>query len=57
MNFQDASPGTISGSNGSVRCVYDEWYWGSNRDAKKNTAATIEDGEEYLFTWGDKPLQ
>ena len=24
----------------SVRCVYDEWYWGSNRDAVKNNNPT-----------------
>ena len=27
----------------SVRCVYDEWYWGSGQIANKST-----------FTWGDK---
>lgn len=27
----------------SVRCVYDEWYWGSEQIANKST-----------FTWGDK---
>ena len=35
-------------TSGSVRCVYDEWYWGSERDAKPN-------GTSYLFTWGDEP--
>lgn len=29
--------------NYSVRCVYDEWYWGSEQIANKST-----------FTWGDK---
>ena len=34
---------------GSIRCVYDEWYWGSEREAKlKNGSA-----DEYDFTWGD----
>ena len=56
MNFQDNSPGTINGSNGSVRCVYDEWYWGSEREAQKNTSANPPAGEEYLFTWGDEKI-
>lgn len=41
-------------TSGTIRCVYDEWYWGSERDAKVNSAAT-EAGEYYLFTWGDEP--
>ena len=49
----------------SVRCVYDEWYWGSTRDAIKNKDSNqwVEDykhnrelSDEYLFTWGDKPI-
>lgn len=36
----------------SVRCVYDEWYWGSEREAKKNTNWT----GGYEFTWGDKKI-
>ena len=56
MNFQDASPGTINGSNGSVRCVYDEWYWGSEREAQPNPVANPPAGEEYLFTWGDEKV-
>ena len=32
------------GSGHSVRCVYDEWYWGSEQLADKST-----------FTWGDMP--
>ena len=32
----------------SVRCVYDDWYWGSER------ALTTED-EKQTFTWGDAP--
>lgn len=31
-------------TNVSVRCVYDEWYWGSDPIANKGT-----------FTWGDEP--
>lgn len=49
-------------TTGSVRCVYDEWYWGSERDAKINPNPTrrnqdrtgSELGDYYLFTWGDK---
>ena len=53
-------------SNGSVRCVYDEWYWGTNRDAKegaKNAEGVVvgADGEartkdDYFFTWGDEKI-
>ena len=43
-------------TTGSVRCVYDEWYWGSEREAKVNTAVTNpEAANYYLFTWGDEP--
>lgn len=57
------STGTVSVNNGyqtglttgSVRCVYDEWYWGSEREAKKNPNAAEGDADEYLFTWGDEP--
>ena len=42
---------TQSGDN-SVRCVYDEWYWGSNQDAEINPNSTG-DADKYLFTWGD----
>ena len=28
----------------SARCVYDEWYWGSEQIDSKN-----------VFTWGDMP--
>ena len=39
---------------GSVRCVYDEWYWGSKREAVPDDlyGKTYEGG--YGFTWGDK---
>ena len=49
----------------SVRCVYDEWYWGSERDALVNPSPSwsVTDvngerhyGDEYLFTWGDKKI-
>ena len=39
----------------SVRCVYDEWYWGSEREAIPNPNDNANtDGDEYLFTWGDQ---
>jgi hypothetical protein len=41
---------------GSVRCVYDEWYWGAEQEAMKNPANNPADGEEFLFTWGDKQI-
>lgn len=40
-------------STGSVRCVYDEWYWGDNsQDANKGTINGVNGG--FVFTWGDK---
>lgn len=40
--------GTVntSSDSGTVRCVYDEWYWGSERALTDLT----------VFTWGDKSL-
>ena len=40
-NNVDLNP---DGNANSVRCVYDEWYWGSDQIANKST-----------FTWGDAP--
>lgn len=34
-------------SNPSVRCVYDDWYWGSER--------ALSDDQKGTFTWGDQP--
>ena len=45
-NNVDLNP---SGDASSVRCVYDEWYWGSERAALKD------DNGKDLFTWGDAP--
>jgi hypothetical protein len=45
-----------NGGSGSVRCVYDEWYWGAQKDAQKNPAANPSAGKEYVFTWGDKQI-
>ena len=50
-----SSPSTDGGS-GSVRCVYDEWYWGSEQEAIENTAANKQEGQDYVFTWGDKQI-
>ena len=41
-------------SNASVRCVYDEWYWGSEREALENSGYAGEGG--YEFTWGDRKV-
>ncbi len=41
-------------SNASVRCVYDEWYWGSEREAIKNSSYNNYGG--YQFTWGDEKI-
>ena len=38
----------------SVRCVYDEWYWGSEREAIANTSLNQNGG--YQFTWGDRKI-
>ena len=43
----------LGNANASVRCVYDEWYWGSEREA-------IEDPNKvagnHKFTWGDRKV-
>ena len=44
----------IGTSNASVRCVYDEWYWGSEREAIKNSSYNNYGG--YQFTWGDRKV-
>ena len=50
-NSYDLTEG-IGSSNASVRCVYDEWYWGSEREAIKNSNYNNYGG--YQFTWGDR---
>jgi hypothetical protein len=51
-------PGIQKGENNkstvSVRCVYDEWYWGSKREAWENTTYSANGG--YQFTWGDRKV-
>ena len=42
----------IGTSQASVRCVYDEWYWGSEREAIKKSDYNNYGG--YQFTWGDR---
>ena len=44
----------IGTSNASVRCVYDEWYWGSEREAIQNSSYNNYGG--YQFTWGDRKV-
>ena len=40
-----------SATKPSVRCVYDDWYWGSEREAIVNTSINA---GGYQFTWGDR---
>ena len=44
----------IGTSNASVRCVYDDWYWGSEREAIENSSLNQNGG--YQFTWGDREV-
>lgn len=46
----------IDNSDHSVRCVYDEWYWGSQQDALVNTSRNPSQGDYYYYTWGDEPI-
>ena len=32
-----------------VRCVYDDWYWGSSTNDR------LADSNKATFTWGDQP--
>ena len=50
QNKVNITPGNMDyGSKSvSVRCVYDEWYWGSEPALKT-------DAEKDQFTWGDMP--
>ena len=43
-----------SNNTASVRCVYDEWYWGSEREAIANSSYSQNGG--YQFTWGDRKI-
>ena len=44
-DFSSSSPNQRSNS---VRCVYDEWYWGNDK-------LTPDANGKYTFTWGDRP--
>ena len=44
----------IGTANASVRCVYDDWYWGSEREAIANSNLSQYGG--YQFTWGDREV-
>ena len=39
-------------NQGSVRCIYDEWYWGSQPEARTNSSYA----GGYEFTWGDEQI-
>ena len=52
-NNYTLTTGYPTSGTASVRCVYDEWYWGSEREAIENT--TINAGG-YQFTWGDRKV-
>ena len=36
-------------TSNSVRCVYDDWYWGASENNR------LSDTEKSTFTWGDQP--
>ena len=36
-------------TSNSVRCVYDDWYWGASENDR------LSDTEKSTFTWGDQP--
>jgi hypothetical protein len=46
--------GTDPNAKFSLRCVYDEWYWGSEPEARKNASFNNYGG--YEFTWGDREV-
>ena len=46
----------IDGNDHSIRCVYDEWYWGSEQDAVVNPGTNATAGNHYRFTWGDEEI-
>lgn len=43
---------TANNTKGSVRCIYDEWYWGTQPEARANNG--YHGG--YEFTWGDEEI-
>lgn len=46
----------IDDDDHSVRCVYDEWYWGSEQEAAVNQNLQPTQGGYYYYTWGDKQI-
>jgi hypothetical protein len=53
-NNYTLTTGYPDGGTPSVRCVYDEWYWGSEREAIDNSSLSQNGG--YQFTWGDRKV-
>ena len=53
-NNYTLTTGHVGVNTASVRCVYDEWYWGSKREAIANSAYNNCGG--YQFTWGDEKI-
>ena len=53
-NNYKLTTGHLNISTASVRCVYDDWYWGSEREAIANSAYNNYGG--YQFTWGDREI-
>ena len=53
-NNYTLTPGYPNSGTASVRCVYDEWYWGSEREAIENASYNNYGG--YQFTWGDRKV-
>lgn len=43
---------TANNTTGSVRCIYDEWYWGTQPEARVNNGFP----GGYEFTWGDEEI-
>lgn len=43
---------TANNTQGSVRCIYDEWYWGTQPEARANNRYP----GGYEFTWGDEEI-
>ena len=43
---------TANNTKGSVRCIYDEWFWGTQPEARANNRYP----GGYEFTWGDEEI-
>ena len=54
FTLTEGHKGFDNNTNLSVRCVYDEWYWGSKREAIENASYNNYGG--YQFTWGDRKV-